>query len=183
MTISVKKTLLFSVAFLTTLSFILSVFPTSAFANQEESQEIQAEELAKEIEFSMNEATTKDENGKVTNVNIEKIKQRYGYVPQEYTQMQKDLKNGEYIENSFATRALKTSEQCFNEKMQGYLQDAIPLAAITSMYNNPSPKNIKKFSHKAVKAGLKGGAAGIAATITYNYSYCVTHYPAPGDIA
>lgn len=183
MTISIKKTLLFSIAFLTILSFALSVFPPSAFANQEESQEVQAEELAKEIEFSMNEATTKDENGKVTNVNTEKIKQRYGYVPQEYTQMQKDLQNGEYIENSFATRALKTSEQCFNEKMQDYLQDAIPIGVITSLYSNPTSQNIKKFSRKAVKLGIKGGAAGIAATITYNYSYCVTHYPAPGDIA
>ncbi|WP_370863170.1 hypothetical protein, partial [Staphylococcus haemolyticus] len=113
MTISDKKTLLFSVDFLTTLSFILSVFPTSAFANQEESQEIQAEALAKEIEFSINEATTKDENGKVTKGKIEKIKQRYGYVPQQHTQMQNALKNGEYTENRFATRALKPYAQCF----------------------------------------------------------------------
>lgn len=177
MVVNRKKILilsLVSVLILTSLTFFISN-QTKADMNSDKEQK--AIELQKEIEFAMNEATQIDKNGKVVKVNTKKIKERYGYVPKEYTRIQNEIDNNKPVVNGFRAAPSKSANQCFNEKMNGFLGDFIPVAAIQEMYANSNPKTMLKFSKVAIKAGLKGNAASVAAQITYYYSYCSTHYP------
>jgi hypothetical protein len=146
-------------------------------------ENVTEEQLTNEINFAMNDATNHDKDGNVTSVNTNEIKQRYGYVPKEYQQLQSDINNGTQVQNSLVTEeaGYKTSQACFEDKINSYMGSFIPLTAITAMYNNPNPKNIKNFSTKAIKAGLKGNAASVAAVITYNYTICKNNYPTPGE--
>lgn len=159
---------------LTSLGFVNS---NQTKADTKESQEQKAKELQSEILFAMNEATESNQDGEVTKVNTKKIKERYGYIPKEYKQIQQDINNDMPMVNALKAKLPKTANQCFNEKMSGMLGDLIPVAAFSRIYSNPNPKNILYFSKQAIKAGLKGNAVSIAGQITYYYSYCSTHYP------
>lgn len=179
MIVNSKKILILCLSAILVLTSLGLVNSNQTKADTKESQEQKAKELQKEILFAMNEATETNQNGEVTKVNTQKIKERYGYIPKEYKQIQQNINNDAPMVNALKAKLPKTANQCFNEKMSGMLGDLIPVAAFSRVYSNPNPnpKNILYFSKKAIKAGVKGNAASIAGQITYYYSYCSTHYP------
>lgn len=144
------------------------------------------DEMAEELNYIYNNVIITDQNGQAKEVNLDKAEERYGYVPQQFKDAKAEVEKGQSMENNnTALRASlpKTAEQCYREKLEGFAGDLVPVATITQLVQNPNLDNAKAFSKAAIKAGIKGNVASMAAQIVYYNTQCAGQYPSEDQIS
>lgn len=150
-----------------------------------ETSQANEDELAEELNYIYNNIIITDENGQAKEVNLDKAQERYGYVPQEFKDAKVEVQKGQSVEQNTQFRAIpnKTAEQCYKEKLEGLYKGLVPIAAIQNMVENPNLDNAKEFSKAAIKAGVKGNVASMAAQIVYYNTQCASKYPSEDQIS
>lgn len=148
-----------------------------------ETSQTNEDELAEELNYIYNNIIITDENGQAKEVNLDKAKERYGYVPQEFKDAQAEVQKAQTMEESTKLKAMpKTAEQCYREKLESMYTGLVPIAQIQNMVENPNLDNAKAFSKAAIKAGIKGNVASMAAQIIYYNTECANNYPSQDQI-
>lgn len=148
-----------------------------------ETSQTNEDELAEELNYIYNNIIITDENGQAKEVNLDKAKERYGYVPQEFKDAQAEVQKAQTMEESTKLKAMpKTAEQCYREKLESMYKGLVPIAQIQNMVENPNLDNAKAFSKAAIKAGIKGNVASMAAQIIYYNTECANNYPSQDQI-
>lgn len=148
-----------------------------------ETSQTNEDELAEELNYIYNNIIITDENGQAKEVNLDKAKERYGYVPQEFKNAQAEVQKAQTTEESTKLRAMpKTAEQCYREKLESMYKGLVPIAQIQNMVENPNLDNAKAFSKAAIKAGIQGNVASMAAQIIYYNTECANNYHSQDQI-
>ncbi|PKF04807.1 hypothetical protein [Macrococcoides caseolyticum] len=156
---------------------------------QKMSQDISSlneEEAAKEIHYILNNVFIYDNQGNVVGIDRQKSIDRYGYVPNEFTEMEnaaeyqmaKEFNN----QNCVTTYGYNSSYECFDGEMRKSFADLIPTGVIASLLEDGkagglSEANIIKVLKKAGKSVIKGNIYAIAAQMVWIDAKCKWNYP------
>lgn len=159
-TINFRKSLVFIVSIAFLVSSLVMFFASSA--NASENKQPSNEELGKEAEFIQNEAIQKDENGQPTGLDLDKVKERHGYVPQEAKEADVYLKEKS---QDTATRAVgdnyQNSSDCIMNEITSSFGQALPPAVAEAFKAGNYQGAFKRLG----KAGFKGSGFGTVYTI------------------
>lgn len=180
-------------------TLFITCFSGVASANQvEEFTEKEVDKLAEQLEFIYEEAVTKDENGNIIGVNIEKIEEEFGEseeLEQLESTMQADSNNLSVSETglitdvqsglapsaSFSVAAARkiqpypppdAFDRCITNKIVKGYGEFFTTNTITTIINYMKKGNYRSAAHKLLSVGIKGNIAGTIATLIYYFGKC-----------
>ncbi|MGG1596069.1 hypothetical protein [Terribacillus saccharophilus] len=163
---------------------LIAPFSVKAKSTESTSEEQKIKEAAEQLEFVFEEAATKDSDGNIISLDIEKIEQKYGSSP-ELEKVKKDqeafLQNPTLnTQNCGASSTLRASGvilpigvgdeeemKCFEDGVKSFFVDLVPTTALTTAYQYILDKDYTGAAKKLIKAGAKGSIYGIAGTLTW----------------
>lgn len=175
---------LFSVIITVVMLTSFLVTPAISSAASKEGEETikgySKEETLEMIRFIEEEAIEVDENGNAK-VNLEKIKDRFGYIPQEYIDFNKENKNinectTNPINNSIIMRAKigpTDYQKCVMKEIKGSWKDALGVSALQSAIEALDAGRKWAAAKHIIKAGAKGGIHGIVLTLGWIQVKCI----------
>ncbi|MDM5296600.1 hypothetical protein QUF51_00015 [Bacillus pumilus] len=135
------------------------------------------------IDFIENEAIQIDRYGNAT-VNLEVIKNKFGYIPQEYIDFNNSNKNlyeCAAVEpfNTVSTYAKAPKwkqskyDQCLEKEIKAQWKDALGVSAFTSAIEALAAGQKTKAAKYMIKAGAKGGIHGLVLTLGWIQIKCL----------
>ncbi|MCG1434938.1 hypothetical protein K4P77_11920 [Staphylococcus epidermidis] len=179
------KLLLVCILILSVISFSLINF-ADASENSPKNNEIPTfEEVNKEVNFMYEEAVTYDENNNPLGIDYNKVEKRYGTIPQEYKQLERDItktraKAKEQQQSGTSTRAVGDNYDgrwdCNAKEIANQVGSSIPPAVISAVIDYWQQGQKQKAFKKIIKSGLRGNAVGIAYTIISTDVQCTMKY-------
>ncbi|MCG2214064.1 hypothetical protein K4S31_11725 [Staphylococcus epidermidis] len=179
------KLLLVCILILSVISFSLINF-ADASENSPKNNEIPTfEEVNEEVNFMYEEAVTYDENNNPLGIDYNKVEKRYGTIPQEYKQLERDItktraKAKEQQQSGTSTRAVGDNYDgrwdCNAKEIANQVGSSIPPAVISAVIDYWQQGQKQKAFKKIIKSGLRGNAVGIAYTIISTDVQCTMKY-------
>lgn len=177
-----KRTLVFLVAIIFLISSLLMVLSPSANAQEEKKDDtvqLNEKELNEEGQFIKNEALKIDENGQPVGIDLNKVEQRHGYIPQEAKDANANLeekatKKGE-LEKEVGN-GYKNSNDCFYSEVIKSIKSSLPPAVISAVLDYANSGQYGKAAKRLAKAGVKGSGVGTVYTIVSIDTQCTYKY-------
>lgn len=173
-------------AFLSIVLMTVYLIPAAnaATPNELDKLDISEQELLDMIDFIENEAIQIDSYGNAT-VNLEIIKNKFGYIPQEYIDFNnanKNLYECAAVEpfNTVSTyaKAPKKMEpskydKCLTREIKAQWKDALGVSAFTAAVEALASGQKMKAAKYLIKAGAKGGIHGLVLTLGWIQIKCL----------
>ncbi|SET49603.1 hypothetical protein SAMN05421676_105100 [Salinibacillus kushneri] len=173
----------------TTLTITLLAIPFSNFATaakvQNQNNQV-VEDLAKELEFIFEKAATRDKDGNIIDINVEKLENKYG--PSQQLEELKELKKGlkteteEQLKSQSPIASVSSGQdpvdRCIQRKIENGFADLVTGAFIGAIVDDIRNKDYIGGAKKLIKNGVKGSPVGIGVTLT---SYLFTCLWTAGD--
>ncbi|MFJ7406787.1 MULTISPECIES: hypothetical protein [unclassified Lysinibacillus] len=164
------------IASILVFSLVISAFSPKIYANTiVENSKIDAQELkdlTEALEYVFEQAMVKDELGQVIGIDFNKIEEKYGNSP--------DL---EKVENATGKKKHKGIiaynnpglDRCIERKVKDFFtsEDLIPTVVISSVIAYIKEKDYKSAALRLLRAGIKGNAVGIAASMGGIFFTCL----------
>ncbi len=181
-----KKTVLISIlTFLFLVSTSLTFLPQNASANtktnniaDQDISQLNEEEIQTELDYIYNNIIVLDDNGAAVEVNEEKAKERYGYVPEAFQTLQSEIDRNDA--NNTSTRAVGDNydnlTDCFYSEMTKDYGELLSTNTLATLMNLVKEKNVPGITKKLLGIGVKGNLAGIAATMVAKDTQCTAKY-------
>lgn len=158
--------------FLMTFIFSLFVSSFSPIAKAEEIDEKEVDELAEQLKFIYEEATIKDRNGNIINLDIKMIEEKYGSSP-ELDELKSENKITLINKNNPSITPMNAKlDRCIEKKIKNGLGDVLSLAAITTVIEYIKDGEYTLAAKKLIKLGVKGNAVGITAQLILWWGQC-----------
>ncbi|MED3804959.1 hypothetical protein P4562_24100 [Lysinibacillus xylanilyticus] len=157
-------------------SLVISAFSPTILAKSKADNtnfnEQEVQELAEALEFVFEQAMIEDEFGEAVGLDFEKIEEKYG----NSYDLEKVENNIEKGKNEVIITARNAGlDRCIERKIKDYFtaEDFIPTAVISSVIALVMEKEYTSAALKLLKAGAKGNAAGIAASLGSIFFTCL----------
>lgn len=154
----------------------------AATPNELDKLDISEQELLDMIDFIENEAIQIDRDGNAT-VNLKVIKNKFGYIPQEYIDFNnanKNLYECAAVEplNTVSTSYTKPPkpskyDQCLAKEIKAQWKDALGVSAFTAAIEALASGQKMKAAKYLIKAGAKGGIHGLVLTLGWIQIKCL----------
>lgn len=179
----VKLSLVFMLI-LSAVTFAIGSVVDASENDEKTADGVTYKEFSEETTFMYDEAIMYDENNSPLGVNFDKVKDRHGTVPQEYTQLDNDIKKtrekAKEQQPRTSTRAVgdgyKDRWDCNAKELVKQTGSSLPPAVLTAVVDYWNQGKKGAAFKKIVKAGVKGNAVGIAYTIISTDIQCVNKY-------
>lgn len=177
-----KKTAVFLVAIIFLISSLVMVLSSSVNAQEETNEDttqLNEKELNEEGQFIKNEALKTDENDQPVGIDLNKVEQRHGYIPQEAKDAnaaleEKATKKGE-VEKEVGS-GYKNSNDCFYSEVTKSIKSSLPPAVISAVLDYANSGQYGKAAKRLGKAGVKGSGVGTVYTIVSIDAQCTYKY-------
>lgn len=177
-----RKTIIFLAASIFLISSLLMIFSPLANAqekNKDNTGQLSDKELNEESQFIKNEALKFDENGQPVGIDLNKVKQRHGYIPQEAKEAnaileEKAIKKGEVVEE--VGNGYKNSNDCFYSEILKNVKSSLPTTVISAVADYAKSGQYGKAAKRLIKSGVKGSEVGIVYTIVSVDTQCNYKY-------
>ncbi|MGM0940345.1 MAG: hypothetical protein ACQEWU_05145 [Bacillota bacterium] len=157
---------------------LFSSFPITTLASEQEDQEVL--QLAKDLEFLMEEAAIYDSNDLVIGFDFELLEKRFGDV-KEFKELEQEIKNdeNEYIKCETASeittlRAKKGWKPCMIDAIKDHFGVAIIEAVLTGgFWAYLEKKAYKEAAKVLVKIGIGGNIIAATSFLIYYSGKCL----------
>ncbi|WP_426427770.1 hypothetical protein [Staphylococcus equorum] len=177
-----KKTTVFLVAIIFLISSLLMFLSPSADAQEEtkdNAEQLNEKELNEEGQFIENEALKIDENGQPVGIDLNKVEERHGYIPQEAKDAdvaleEKVTKKGE-VEKEVGS-GYRDSNDCLYSELTKTLKASLPTTVINSVIDYANSGQYGKAIKKLGSAGFKGSGIGTVYTVVSIDAECTYKY-------
>lgn len=177
-----KKTWIRCLSLMTVLAIITTCFTPAVQAQTAEKKKIS--ELAETLEFIYEKAAVKDSNGKIVDIDVEMIEEKYGESPsldglKSELEQKNNLKRNINLEinqtnalNSVSPAVIMPPDmECVRSELSDWVE-GLPFAALTAVYSHLMDGEYLSAAKKLIKSGAKGSAAGLAAKLTVAWFKC-----------
>lgn len=165
------------------LTLVMSALSPTIMAQSNtmpEADEKEVQELAEALEFVFEQAMLKDEFGETVGVDFEKIEEKYGSNA-ELTNLVNAIEEEKNAEATNETGEITITpytaavDACIERKVKDYFtaEDFIPTSIISTVIALIGEKNYTGAAMKLIKAGFKGNAAAIGATLASFFFTCL----------
>lgn len=178
-TINFKKS---SIIFIT-IAFLVSslVVFVSSSANASENTKASDQEIDKEGEFVKNEAIKKDKNGQPVGIDLDKVKQRHGYIPQEAKDANTKLEQQAEQQSSSGVKkevgsGYKNSNDCFYSEVTKSIKQSLPPTVLSAVLDYAKSGEYAKGAKRLAKAGVNGSGIGTVYTVVSISTQCDYKY-------
>lgn len=170
-----------SFALVLVLVLIVSSFSEVSSAQRlTEQEEKEVEELAEKLKFVFEEATLKDINGQIISIDINKIEEKYGSIP-ELEQLKEEIERAKNIGKSGSTVTLYSNNpaanQCLKDKIANGFTEIISANTYSTILTWLWDGEYTLAAKKLISIGVKGNAAGVAGTLLWYMTTCLAAHP------
>lgn len=141
-------------------------------------KEYSENEASELIDFIQNEAIEVDKNG-YAKVDLQKVKDKFGYIPQEYIDFNNDNKNiNENLteDEGITTHAIPGTRKydiCITDEIKSQFKDIVGVSSFTAAIEALAEGSKGATAKHLVKAGAKGGIHGIVLSLGWIQVKCL----------
>ncbi len=172
-----KLLLSFTLVFALIGTAFTQVTKAQEISNQEANE---VAELAGKLEYIFEEATLKDGNGQIISIDINKIEEKYGSMP-ELELLKEEIERVKDIEKSGSIGVLNSSNpeanKCLKDKLAKNYGDLLSVATYTTILTWIWEGEYTLAAKKLLSVGIRGNAMGIAATLLWFMTTCINEHP------
>ncbi|KFM99505.1 hypothetical protein D0U04_25035 [Bacillus clarus] len=170
------KTLLRNIV---SMALVFALFATS-FTGISKAQEINSEEkklvqeVAAQLKFVVEEAAIKDKHGRIVDLDIDMIANKYGS-SEELEQLRQEIKRANTppgYEDPFKQET-EAVDNCMERKLIANYKKILSVSFLGSIVANIVDKQYELAARKMIKLGVKGNLASLAAQLAWYLGSCI----------
>ncbi|CAM4197713.1 MULTISPECIES: hypothetical protein [Bacillus] len=161
------------------MALVLALFTTS-FAGISKAQEINSEEeklvqeVAAQLKFVVEEAAIKDKHGRVVDIDIDMIENKYGKT-EELEQLRQEIQRVNTppgYEDPFKQET-EAVDNCIERKLIANYKEFLSVGFIGSIIANITNKEYELAARKMIRLGVKGNLIGLAGQLAWYLGTCI----------
>jgi len=168
-----KSTIYLSILFLLSLVIVTPVAEAQTITKESQ----QVEQLAKDLEFLMEEAAIYDSQGKLINFDFEKLETKFGVLP-EFEFLKEKINTSLNSHDSGSNELMAMAEGGWKSCMWEALKDHFGVTMINLAINGGLWKYVEKKAYKEaakllIKIGVGGNIIGLTSILVYYSADCL----------
>ncbi|HDR3902073.1 TPA: hypothetical protein QCO88_004703 [Bacillus cereus] len=159
---------------------LIFVLFTTSFSGLAKAQEINKEEeklvqeVAAQLKFVMEEAAVKDKHGRVVDIDIDMIENKYGKT-EELEQLRQEIQRVNTppgYEDPFKQET-EAVDRCIERKIVNNFKEYLSVGFLGSIIANITNKEYELAARKMIKLGVKGNLVSLAGQLAWYFGTCL----------
>lgn len=161
------------------MALVLALFATSfsGLANAQEinnEEEKAVQEVAAQLKFVVEEASIKDKHGRIVDIDIDMIANKYGS-SEELEQLRQEIQRVNTpsgYEDPFKQET-EAVDNCIERKLIANYKEVLSVSFLGSIIANIADKQYELAARKMIKLGVKGNLVSLAAQLAWYLGSCL----------